>query len=159
MTSELLTYSETPNTPTSEEILEDLSPTNHVDVIETVISSLDQTQSAMVSHSQEGYLWKFNYGSVEVFVQLTGLTDDDAMTVWAEVLPLPANPAPLFAKLLTMNWATTLEARFATLQDKVVIVTSRTLADLSPGEISRAVTIVATLSDDYDDALKAEFAG
>lgn len=144
--------------PTSEEILEDLAPTSYVDLIETVISSLDQDDSAMVSHSQGGYLWKFRYGSVEVFVQLTGLTDDDTLTVWANVLALPS-PAPLglLAKVLEMNWATTLEARFATMNQMLVVVTSRTLADLSPGEVSRAVTIVATLADDYDDGLKAEF--
>ncbi|MBD2018715.1 YbjN domain-containing protein, partial [Leptolyngbya sp. FACHB-36] len=32
-----------------------------------------------------------------------------------------------------------------------------TLADLSPSEISRAITIVATLADDNDDALQSQF--
>ncbi|MFM7425475.1 MAG: YbjN domain-containing protein, partial [Elainella sp.] len=45
---------------------------NYVEVIETVISSLQQDQSAMVSHTDSAYLWKFKYGSVEVFVQLPG---------------------------------------------------------------------------------------
>ncbi len=53
---------------------------NHVDVIENVIDTLEQDDSAMVSHTPEGgYLWKFKYGSVEVFVQLTGKTDEDTV--------------------------------------------------------------------------------
>jgi hypothetical protein len=50
-----------------------------------------------------------------------------------------------------------LEARFAILNDQVVIVTQRSLADLSPGEISRAITIVATIADESDEPLQAEF--
>jgi hypothetical protein len=131
---------------------------NYIETIETVISSLAQEETAMVSHSNEGYLWKFQYGTVEVFVQLTGLTEDDMFTVWSIVLKPPfKNELELTQKLLTLSWAETLEARFALLQNQVAVVTTRTVADLSPGEISRAITIVATLADDYDEPLIAEF--
>ena len=50
------------------ELVEDSATVNHVEIIETVISSLDQEGTAMVSHSEDGYMWKFKYGSVEVFV-------------------------------------------------------------------------------------------
>ncbi|NEQ21056.1 MAG: YbjN domain-containing protein, partial [Microcoleus sp. SIO2G3] len=52
----------------STELIEDSATVNHVEIIETVISSLDQEDTAMVSQSEEGYLWKFRYGSVEVYV-------------------------------------------------------------------------------------------
>ncbi|KGF74004.1 hypothetical protein DO97_00270 [Neosynechococcus sphagnicola sy1] len=137
--------------------LESITP-NHIEIIETVISSLDSDRSAMVSHSDGGYLWKFNYGSVEVFVQLTGLTDEDTFTVWASVLKLPAKNEPqLMRALLEMNWSATFEARFAILDDQVVVLTSRTLAELSPSEISRSVTVVASIADNNDDDLQAEF--
>ena len=71
-----------------EELIEEFS--SYHSLIETVISSLDADTTAMVSHRDEGSLWKFQYGSVEVFVQLTGDTDDDLLTVWATVLKLPA---------------------------------------------------------------------
>lgn len=129
-----------------------------VDVIETVISSLEQEQTAMVSHTDGGHVWKFKYGTVEVFVQLTGLTDADTLTVWSSVLQLPAkDEARLTRKLLEMNWAGTLEARYAIANNAVVVVTSRSLADLSPGEISRAITIVASLADENDEPLQQEF--
>ena len=51
--------------------------TTHREVIETVISSLDRDNTAMVNHTEESYPWKFQYGSVEVFVQLTGESDED----------------------------------------------------------------------------------
>ena len=140
------------------EYIEDSAPMNYVEAIETVISSLAQEDTAMVSHSDSGSLWKFKYGSVEVFVQLTGQTDEDTLTVWSTVLKLPvANEAQLTRKLLEMNGTGTLEARFAILENQVVVLSSRTVADLSAGEISRAVTIVATLSDENDEPLQQEF--
>ncbi|NEN96901.1 MAG: YbjN domain-containing protein [Moorea sp. SIO1F2] len=135
-----------------------MTAVNYVENIETVISSLEQNNSAMVSHSEEGYLWKFQYGSVEVFVQLTGSTDDDTFTAWSSVMHLPAkDEATLMRKLLEMNWYDTFESRFAIVEDQVVVLSTRTVAELSPGEISRAITVVATIADDNDDLLQAQF--
>lgn len=140
------------------ELVEDAASVNHVEIIETVISSLDQEGTAMVSHSEDGYMWKFKYGSAEVFVQLTGSTEDDTFTVWSPVLQLPGrNEAQLMRKLLEMNWSDTFEACFAIFNDQVVVLSTRTVAELSPGDISRAITVVATVADDNDDALQAEF--
>ncbi|GAB4371425.1 MAG: YbjN domain-containing protein [Elainellaceae cyanobacterium] len=131
---------------------------NYVEIIETVISSLEEDQSAMVSHNDRGYVWKFRYGSVEVFVQLPGLSDEDELTVWASVLKLPVNnEAQLLRKLMEMNWNRTFESRFAIVDDQVVVCSKRTLAELSPAEVSRNITIVATIADDNDEALQAEF--
>jgi hypothetical protein len=140
------------------ELVEDVATVNHVDVIETVISSLDQEDTAMVSQNEDGHLWKFKYGSVEVFVQLTGSTDEDTFTVWSSVLQLPAKNEPqLMRKLLEMNWSDTFESCFAIVDNQVVVLSSRTVAELSAGEISRAITVVATIADDNDEALQSEF--
>ncbi len=131
---------------------------NLVEVIETVIDSLDSGQTAMVNRSEEGYLWKFKYGTVEVFVQLTGLLEDDTLMVWAAVLKLPAKDEPkLMRQLLEKNWSDTLEARFSIANEEVVVVINRSIADLSPSELSRAITIVATIADEIDEPLIAEF--
>lgn len=131
---------------------------DHVEVIETVISSLEQDSSAMVSHTDEGHLWKFKYGSVDVFVQLTGESDSDALTVWSPVLTLPAKEeSKLMRHLLEMNCGETLEACFGISGNQVVVLASRILQDISPAEISRLMTIVATIADDNDEALVAEF--
>ena len=146
---------------TSEQVINNLveeATSSHVDVIQTVITSLEQDNSAMVSHTDSNYLWKFKYGSVEVFVQLSGLTDEDTIAVWSKVLNLPTkNDAGLMRKLLEMNWNNTFEACFGIDKEQVVVLSSRTLAELSPGEISRIITIVATIADDNDEALHAEF--
>jgi hypothetical protein len=95
---------------------------------------------------------------VEVFVQLTGETDDDLLTVWATVLQLPAqNESGLMRKLLEMNWSGTFETCFSIYENRVVVSSQRTVADLYPGEISRIITLVATIADDNDETLKAEF--
>ncbi|MBD2294200.1 YbjN domain-containing protein [Anabaena sphaerica FACHB-251] len=148
----------TPNELVDELISETSSP-NHIEVIENVISTLEQDNSAMVSHTPGGaYLWKFKYGSVEVFVQLTGSTDEDTITVWSVVLKLPAKNEPkLMRHLLELNCTSTFEARFGISENQVVVISSRTLAELSPGEISRIITIVATIADDNDEALVEEF--
>ncbi len=141
-----------------EELLEDNS--SHTEVIETVISSLDQDNTAMVSHSDEGSLWKFKYGSVEVFVQLTGEDDDDLLTVWSSLLQLPAKDEPgLMRRLLEMNWTGTFETCFSIHDNKVMISSQRTVADMHSGEISRLITLVANIADDNDEILKEEFGG
>lgn len=139
---------------------ETLTATSHHDVIETVIGSMAQNNSAMVLDSSQGQFWKFQYGSVEVFVQLTGESDEDLLTVWATVLTLPvADETELFRTLLTRNSSDTLETRFALMNDQVVVMQQRTVADLSPGEISRAITLVAEVADDNDDDLRQRFGG
>lgn len=140
------------------ELIEDATKINYVDVIQTVISSLDQDDTAMVSKGEGGHIWKFKYGSVEVFVQLTGSTDEDSLTVWSAVMKLPAKNEPqLMRKLLELNWKETFESRFGIVDDQIVVLATRTVAELSPGEISRSVTVVATIADNNDEALKAEF--
>ncbi|HEY9851096.1 MAG TPA: YbjN domain-containing protein [Leptolyngbyaceae cyanobacterium] len=142
----------------ADELLEEVTGVNYVEVIQTVISSMAQDDSAMVNHSETGDIWKFKYGTVEVFVQLTGSTDDDTFTVWSSVLRLPAKNEPqLMRKLLEMNGTETFEARFAIVNEQVVVISSRTVAELSPGEVSRAITIVATIADNNDELLQKEF--
>lgn len=151
---------ETPSTTDliTEELIEDAVTVNLVMEIETVIASMALDQKVMVSHSDEGFFWKFQYGSVDVFVQLTGLEDEDTLTVWSFVLPLPAkNEKQLFYKILEMNWSSTFEARFGILDDNIIVVSSRTVADLSPQEMSRTITIVATIADDNDEAFQEEY--
>jgi hypothetical protein len=88
-------------------------PMDHIEIIETVIASLEQDQSAMVSRQEGGYLWKFKYGSVDVYVQLTGTNDEDVLTVWSPVLTLPArDESKLMRHLLEMNCGETFEACF-----------------------------------------------
>lgn len=131
---------------------------DHLEVIETVISSLEQDSSAMVSHTEEGHLWKFKYGSVDVYVQLTGESDSDTLTVWSPVLTLPAkDETKLMQHLLEMNCGETLEACFGISGSQVLVLASRILQDISPAEISRLITIVATIADDNDETLQAEF--
>lgn len=142
--------------------VDDLGSTSssHQEVIETVISSLDQDNTAMVSHSDEGSLWKFQYGSVEVFVQLTGESNEDLLTVWSSLLKLPAKDENgLMRRLLEMNWTGTFETCFSIHDQKVMISSQRTVADMYPGEISRLITLVANISDDNDELLKEEFGG
>ncbi len=141
------------------EMIEATTGINYVEVIENVIHSLEQDDSAMVSQpSDGGYLWKFKYGSVEVFVRLTGKTDEDTLTVWSAVLKLPAKDEPkLMRKLLEMNCSSTFEARFGIIESQVVVISIRTLAELSPSEASRLVTVVATIADNNDEVLQSEF--
>jgi hypothetical protein len=137
----------------------DLDNASYVDTIEAIISSLDQGDGPMVSTTDVGHLWTFKYGSVSVYVQLTGETEADTLTLWSPVLTLPAKDEPRLMKhLLEMNCNETLEARFGLSGNQILVITSRTLQDISAAEISRLMTIVATIADDSDDALQAEFA-
>jgi hypothetical protein len=156
----MTSYQETiPSNQSINELIAETPSINHLEVIENVIDSLEQDDSAMVSHTPEGgYLWKFKYGSVEVFVQLNGTTDEDTITVWSTVLNLPAKDEPkLMRYLLELNCSSTFEARFGIIENRVVVISTRTLAELSPGEVSRLITIVATIADNNDEVLQSEF--
>lgn len=124
-----------------------------------VISTLATEGSALVSQPSEGgNLWKFNYGNSEVFVQLTGTTNDDTITVWSSVLKLPVKDEPkLMRLLLEMNCSSTFEARFGIIENQVVVLTTRHLEELSPSEASRLITVVATIASNNNDTLQAEF--
>ncbi|HIK16671.1 MAG TPA: YbjN domain-containing protein [Leptolyngbyaceae cyanobacterium M33_DOE_097] len=142
----------------SETLVDEMTANQPVDVIEAVIASLDTDKTAMVSQSNGGYTWKFKYGTIEAFVHLTGTSDEDTLTVWARVLKAPfKNEAQLLKEVMELNWSTTLEARFALMVDEIVVVSSRLMADISPGEISRSITIVASLADEYDEPLQAKY--
>jgi hypothetical protein len=142
----------------SDESLDQATSINYVEEIEMVIAGMAKDQKVMVGKNEAGHLWKFTYGTVDVCVQLTGTSDEDMFTVWSSVLSLPAkDEAKLMRLLLEMNWNQTFEARYAIVDDKVVVVSSRTVDDLSPVEISRAITIVATIADDSDEPLMEEF--
>jgi hypothetical protein len=131
---------------------------SYQDQIETVIASLEDDNTAMVSQNENGFLWKFQYGSVEVFVQLTGESNEDLLTVWSVIMELPSkNDTELMKKLLEMNWLVTFETYFALIDNQVVISTQRTVEDLSPTEISRAITLVANIADENDEQLQKEF--
>jgi hypothetical protein len=130
----------------------------YLDMIEAVIASLDQGDGAMVNQTADGHLWRFLYGSVEVYVQLTGETEVDTLTVWSPVLSLPAQNEPQLMKLLLeRNCNETLEARFGISGEQVLVISSRILQDISAAEISRLMTIVATIADDSDEELVAKF--
>lgn len=150
------------NTSTEEantnELTEDYTTLSYIENIETVIAGMAEEQKVMVAQNETGHLWKFKYGTVDVYVRLTGETDDDTLTVWSYVLKLPAKNEPeLMHKLLQMNWLSTMESHFAIVDNQIVVVATRTVAELSPGEISRAITIVATLADDNNEPLAEEF--
>jgi hypothetical protein len=58
-----------------------------------------------------------------------------------------------------MNCAETFESHFAIMNEQVVVISQRTVADLSPGEISRSITLVATVADNNDEMLRESFGG
>jgi hypothetical protein len=141
--------------PSPEDTMES---TSYIETIEAVLTSLDQGDGPRVQKNSDGHLWTFKYGSVNVYVQLTGETVSDTLTVWSPVLTLPAKDEPRLMKhLLEKNCYETLEARFGLSGDQVLVISSRILQDISATEISRLMTIVATIADDTDDALQAEF--
>lgn len=149
---------ETTQELSSPELLNNSTSINYVEEIETVIAGMAEDQKVMVGQNEEGYQWKFKYGTVDVFVQLTGTSEEDTFTVWSSVLSLPVkDEAKLMRLLLEMNWSGTFEARYAIVDSQVVVLASRILEDLSPIEISRAITIVATIADDSDEPLMEEF--
>ena len=131
--------------------------TNHiVQTIQTVIASMDAENSALENQTED--TWKFCYGTVEVVVNITGLEPDDTFTVFSVVLSAPfKDEAKMNRWLLEKNASDTFEARYAIQNDQVLVLSSRSIDDLSPAEISRIITIVAAIADENDEILKDNF--
>ncbi len=150
-----MAYSEATLNPPDLEMDSEQSP-QYSEMIATVISSLKE--DAAYENHEQGYTWKFTYGTVEVFVHLSGETPDDTLAVWSTVMSYPVkDEARLLKLLLSKNWIETLEARFCFWNDQIVLNHYRTLEGLTAAEISRAITIVATLADELDEPLIEEF--
>ncbi|MDX1976555.1 MAG: YbjN domain-containing protein [Pseudanabaenaceae cyanobacterium bins.68] len=131
---------------------------NHQETIQTVIASMDPDKTAVVNQTND--TWKFRYGTVEVVVNITGEEPQDTFTVFASVLTYPIKDELTLLKfLLEKNAAETFEARFALQNDQVLVLSSRSVEDLSAAEISRIITVVAAIADEYDEELQAKFGG
>lgn len=129
---------------------------NHAETIQTVIASMDADNTAVVN--QTGDTWKFRYGTVEVIVNITGEEPSDMFTVLAKVLSYPVkDEARMMRFLLEKNAADTFEARYAIQNDSVLVLSTRSVQDLYPSEISRVIAIVASIADDIDEYLLEEF--
>jgi len=133
-----------------------ISNSNYAETIQTVISGMDADQSAVVNQTND--TWKFKYGTVEVIVNITGDQPTDTFTVISKVLSYPVkDELKLLKLLLEKNASETFEAQFAIQNDDVIVIASRIVEDLSPAEITRLITIVATIADTNDEPLIAEF--
>lgn len=132
-------------------------PANQVvQTIQTVIASMDAENSALENQTED--TWKFQYGTVEVVVNITGIKPSDTFTVFSKVLVAPfKDEARMTRWLLEKNAVDTFEARYAIQNDQVLVLASRSVEDLSPSEISRIITIVAAIADDNDEFLEENF--
>ncbi|MEN9239427.1 MAG: YbjN domain-containing protein, partial [Thermostichales cyanobacterium SZTDM-1c_bins_54] len=82
-------------------------PLSIQDQVVTAISAL--TSDPIYENHQSGHTWKFTYGTVTVYVHLSGEASSDIFTVWAPVLNLPVSKQEaLYATLLEKNWSETL---------------------------------------------------
>jgi hypothetical protein len=132
-------------------------PVNHiVQTIQTVIASMDADDSALENQTED--TWKFQYGTVEVVVNITGTEPTDTFTVFSTVLSAPFKDETKMTRwLLEKNSSDTFEARYAIQNDQVLVLCSRSVEDLSPAEISRIITIVASVADASDEFLVESF--
>lgn len=129
---------------------------NHQETIQTVIASMDPDKTAVVN--QTNNTWKFRYGTVDVVVNITGEDPGDTFTVFASVLTYPVKEETRLLKfLLEKNATETFEARFAIQNDQVLVMATRSVEDLSAPEISRIITVVAAIADEYDEELQSQF--
>ncbi len=135
----------------------DLTKPDHiVQTIQTVIAGMDADDSALENQTED--TWKFRYGTVEIVVNITGSEPTDTFTVFSTVLTAPfKDEAKMTRWLLEKNATDTFEARYAIQNDRVLVLSSRSVEDLSPAEISRIITIVAAIADDNDEILKENF--
>jgi hypothetical protein len=101
-------------------------------------------------------------GSASVGVNV--LEDHGVLLIMAPVMPLPPAGSPrrepLFLRLLELSFLATSDAAFAidAERDEVVVRSLRRLSGLDYEELEDLLETVGKVADEWDDALRAEFA-
>ncbi len=152
-----MVYSELMSTPADLDLdFASEKSSGYADLIATVVSTLKE--DAAYENHEQGDTWTFTYGTASVFVHLSGETTSDTLSVWSPVLRYPVKDEAILMKtLLEQNWIDTFEARFCIWNDQVILHHYRALEGITPAEISRAITLVATLADEFDGPLQERF--
>jgi hypothetical protein len=101
-------------------------------------------------------------GSASVGINV--LEDHGVLLIIAPVMPLPpagsAKREALFVRLLELSFLTTSDAAFAidAQRDEIVVRSLRRLSGLDYEEFEDLLETVGKVADEWDDALRAEFA-
>jgi Tir chaperone protein (CesT) family len=99
-------------------------------------------------------------GSASIGINV--LETHGVLLVLAPIMPVPAsNREALYRRLLELSFLTTADATFAvdSQRDEVYVRALRRLSGLDYEEFEDIVATVARVSDEWDDALRAEFPG
>jgi hypothetical protein len=114
----------------------------------------------LTKEGPEQLAWTLKRGSAAVLVMLLQRADGASLRVVSPTVVFDvAKKDALFARLLELNADGMMGCAFGVVGEKVVVVTERPTKDLSEGEVSHAIRLVAAVSDTYDDKLVAEFGG
>jgi hypothetical protein len=94
-----------------------------------------------------------------VFVTVNRVDDRAYLRLLSPILQLPTeNLLPLYRALLGINMEPT-SAALAIHEDKVCVVSERSIAGLDPEEADELIKRVAYYADELDNKLVAEFGG
>ncbi|MCU0499689.1 MAG: YbjN domain-containing protein [Anaerolineae bacterium] len=131
----------------------------HADTIEKILSAIDVNPNEARNHSEDGYQWKFEWGSALVEVLVSERGGKGYFQVFAPLFYLPEKGRePLYQAMLEHNLEMT-TAALGLHEDVVYVFSERPLDNMITEEARQIITLVAYYADLLDDKLISEFGG
>ncbi len=130
-----------------------------VQLVEQVLRTAGVDPAASRIPVQDGFGWRFTYGSAQVEVYITTKQETDYLQVVCPVMYLPHHGLLAFyRRLLELNMIVP-NIRFGVYGDIVYLYAERTLAGLDLQETHEIISTLTRNADEYDNRLVAEFGG
>jgi hypothetical protein len=130
-----------------------------VRLVRTVLANIGIKGEPQPVDGGAGLGWVIQRGSAVVYVMIGGGDNNSAgyLKVISPILFLPGeNLLPLYRTLLEINMELT-SAALGIQQDKVCVISERSIAGLNAEEADEIIKRVAHYADQLDDQLAAEF--
>jgi hypothetical protein len=108
-------------------------------------------------YDEEQHCWRFNKGSIEIYVSLLEIGGEYYVNVAAPIMAVPESRREgLFERLLEEN-AQRIAVKFSVRDDAVWLEFNREMRGLGFDEAKRALVRVAEVADELDEVLIHEY--
>lgn len=130
-----------------------------IKIVCDVLAKIGIDQTPRPFDGGNGFGWTLQRGSAVVHVMVAGRDGEGIFKVISPILILPTeNLLPLYRTMLEINMELS-TAALAVQEDKVCVVSMRSINGLDSEEADEIIKRVAYYADELDNKLSAEFGG
>jgi len=128
-------------------------------IVSEVLGKIGINDKPQPINGGRGFGWSLQRGSAVVYISINNIENVGYFRVLSPILYLPSeNILPFYRTLLEINMELT-NAALALQDDKVCVLSERTIAGLDSVEADETIKRVSYYADQLDNKLAAEFGG